>query len=952
MPGPLDEWQERLDRHFKELAASRSTTGFPIFALEHGLSSGEVAEIAAQLHSQLKNGQRLSPYWLLWVVYATEQGYGYDGHEYWVSFEENTPHWHERGRAHYLQTFFSKFQKAYNGVVPSGPWANWFKNIALPITHAILPRYLQFQFANALWEARYQLARMQNPTPAAAGKLLASNAWDASSRFQEFLEQEDLAGRIVLALLEQGTAQGQSPIYAPTLKRIVDDLVDVRRAGEWLKEARRVVADRFHGVDRSRPGYSFEQDGSGSRSSQPAEPPSVRPALLLRRSSATSWSAVADVPNFSGVARLNPELTQFLKTTRCTVAGTGDAMLPAGWTLYGQQKRIMKSWPQPGTPMIAFERQNAVLENILRGEGRFPQGPWVFRIANDGLAHEIVGRTVRPGQRYVVLSREPLNAAVSFATPTEIECEGVSGTALAMPDAIEPGETTELHRLGVLVSRNIRVWPAGLCVRNWDGEGYGDWLSTEAPCFAIAHDYAVDEYYVRLNSEPEITIEGTRAGQPIFVRLPPLPPGRHVLSVRAKRIGLSAGSAALRDLQGRVELKVRDPAPWKPGTTSHSGLAVSIDPPDPSLEAFWESNVRVSVLGPEGHEVTCSIALTGRNGVSVLSQEIGKFDLPVSGLTWSQRFKRFANDDSRAWKYLEASTGRFVIKGEELGEYALHLERDPKPVRWICRVASQATHVRLVDDTGQEKLAEAHFFPLKQPGVPRPLDCVSAMAGIAAEEPGGLFYCSQGEFHDALIVSSSRGGADFRDLLVEPDLNGLDSNTTRLLALIQLWHEARLAGSLAESRREHIVRSLLARLYVALCGSRWAHAEDAFLRNRLAQGSQQLERAIEAEARNSFPAALRHNHTQIVQNTSAGARWFAEVAQRYNVSNDPALCTFALRLASWPFGLAAIYGAEVTTLLARIPDNPVLMRGARLLALLSIADDRDHPTAYLPRWVW
>jgi hypothetical protein len=953
MPGALDEWQERLERHFSELAASRSGTGFPIFALEHGLTEAELQEIADLLHSHLAAGLRLFPHWLLWVVYATEQGYGYDGHEYWVSFEQETPHWHERGRPEYLRSYFSKFQKAYGGVVPSGPWAGWFRNIAWPITHAILPRYLQLQFARALYDARHQFARMPNPTPAAAGKLLASNAWDASSRFQEFLEQEELAGRIVLALLEQGTDQAQSPIYAPTLERIVADLGKVRSAGEWLKEARRVVADRFHGVDRSRPGYSFGQDDrSATRPVQAVEPPSVRPALLLRKSSATSWSVVVEVPNFSGVARLNPELTHFLKTTRCTVAGTGDAMLPAGWSLYGPQKRIMKSWPQSGAAMIAFERPNAVLENILRGECRFAQGPvWVFRVGNDGLAREITGRTVRPGQRYVLLSRDPLNTSIGFGTPTSIECEGVSGMTLAMPDAVEPGETAELHKLGLQVVRNIRVWPAGLCVRNWDGEGHGDWLSTEAPCFGIAHDYAVDEYYVRLNNDPEMTIAGTRAGQPIFVRLSVLPPGRHVLSVRARRVGLPIGSQALRDLEGRVELKVRDPTPWKPGTTSHSGLAVSVDPPDPTLDAFWEGNVRLSVLGPEGRDVSCSIALTGRNGVSVLSQEIGKFDLPVFGSNWSQRFKRFANDDSRAWKYLEASTGRFVISAEELGQYALHLERDAKPVRWICRIAHHATHVRLVDDTGLESVAEAQFFPLKQPGNARLLDTTSAMAGMVAEEPGGLFFASQGEHHDALVVSSSRGAVVFRDLVVEPELSGVESDITRLLALVEIWHQARLAGPLAESRRELIARRLLACLYAALCGQRWGQAEGLFFRNPQTHDSQQLGRAIEA-GRASFAVVLRQDHAKMAQGTSSGARWFGEVAARYDVCDDPALCAFALRLASWPVGLGAAYGKEAPGLLARIQENPILMRGARIVALLSIAADRDHPTAYLPRWVW
>jgi hypothetical protein len=51
MPGALDEWQERLERHFSELAASRSGTGFPIFALEHGLSphSPDEAHIEAPI---------------------------------------------------------------------------------------------------------------------------------------------------------------------------------------------------------------------------------------------------------------------------------------------------------------------------------------------------------------------------------------------------------------------------------------------------------------------------------------------------------------------------------------------------------------------------------------------------------------------------------------------------------------------------------------------------------------------------------------------------------------------------------------------------------------------------------------------------------------------------------------------------------------------------------------
>lgn len=948
MSGPLDDWQERLSRHFNGLVEKRAASGFPIFALEHDLTSQELKELGGLLHAYLRGNQRLSAYWLLWVIYATEQGYGYDGHEYWISFEQNTPHWHGRGRAEALRSYFERFQRTHNGVIPSGPWASCFRNIAWPITHAILPRYLQYQFASALYDARYQLARMHSPTPAVAGKLLANNAWHATSRFREFLEQEELAGRLALVLLDYGTTQGRSPIYEPTLKRIVDDLSRIRRAGEWLKETRRFVADRFHGVDRSS-GVHIREDAS-IRPISPQELPNVRPALLLRRSTESTWTVIADVPSFGALARQSPELGRFLKSTRCTLAGTGGAMLPAGWTLYGSQKRVLKSWPQRGTLMISFEKSNSLLENILGHECRFDRGPiWLFRIASDGLAYEVTSRTVRAGQRYIVLSREPLSHNLTFAVTANIQCDGVVALSLNMPrDGIETDDTAELRKLGIEVSRNIRLWPAGLCIRNWDGEGHGDWLTTEKPCFGIVHDYAVDEYFIRLDGGSELMVDGARAGEPIFVRLQSLPPGRHSLSVRAKRIGLPAGSRALKDLEGRIEIRVRDPAPWKPGTTAYSGLAVTIDPPEPTLDTFWEGGVRVSVLGPEGHDVTCSVSLTGRNGSDLLSENIGKFGLPITYSNWSKQFKRFANDDARAWKYLDASKGRFVIKGEELGEFTLLLERDAKPVRWLCRNTQQAVQARLVDDTGRDTVPGVRFFSFRQPGKAQSLDIAEATNGIQVSEPGGLFFAYQDELGDILVISSTKR-AMLTELIITPDTGSLGSDLKELIALIDLWHRARVAGPLAENRRDNVVRCLITRLYAVLCGSRWASAETSFFANPRSEHYTQLEQAIETHG---FPAVLRHNRALISQGTSAGARWFADAAQRYNVCTDARLAKFALRVASKPFDLSRGYGEEVPALLDSVAKIPILMRSARYVALLSIADDPESPIYCLPRWTW
>ena len=142
-------------------------------------------------------------YWLLWTVYASEAGYGYTGDEYWPSFERQTPNWVYQDRPK-LKSWFRRFQQSFNGVVPSGPWAEHFSIIAWPITHALLPRYLQRQFARLLYDLRFRLASASLDA-GSIGRLLAAHASHASTRFQAFLEQEELTGQIVAALLQGET---------------------------------------------------------------------------------------------------------------------------------------------------------------------------------------------------------------------------------------------------------------------------------------------------------------------------------------------------------------------------------------------------------------------------------------------------------------------------------------------------------------------------------------------------------------------------------------------------------------------------------------------------------------------------------------------------------------------------------------------------------------------------
>lgn len=951
MPQTLEAWQTKMERHFADLAASRAVTKLPIFALEHPLQASELQEISGLLRSRLAANQPLPPHWLLWVVYATEQGYAYDGHEYWDSFEHLTPRWRDYASRHQLKQWFIKFHKTYNGIVPTGAWADWFSIIAWPIRHAILPKYLQLQFAEALYGLRFKLARLETLQPQEVGRLLASNTWNASTRFREFLQQEELAGRILLALLNRQISD-QSPIYAPTLSRIVSDLEVVHKAREWLKEARHAI-DQFKGVGRGSGYAPVQREQAPNSSAIDANLLRMRPSLLLRRVDRMNWSVILDIPDFSGIAAINAELAEFLKTTRCQVSGEG-IWHPAGWLLSGSQRRALKSWPAGDQPVLKFERPNGIIDNILNADFRISPIPiWLFRVGDDGLARQIVGLTVRPGYRYVLVTRDPLPAQSEMLQSCAMQCARATATLITLPESLSADDISTLQSLHLQINRTIRAWPAGLVARSWDGEGYSEWLTTEAPSFGVTHDHPVSAYHMSLDNGLDLIVQARNPGQPTFVQIPQLPPGRHQLRLRAQRTGPAPTPEALKDLEGIITLDVRDPIPWRPGTTAYSGLLVSVEPAYPSLDFFGEGSVAVSVQGPEGRQVLCRIALTNRAGTEILSHEIGKFDLPLGANLWATKLAQFLGNDGHAWKFQEATSGLLTIGNDELGQFSLRLERDLRPIRWVCRNAHHATQVRLIDDTGAEAPAMSFFRSFLHPAITSPLSDTDAPLGVSVADPGGLYEARNPSANDALIVSTPHVQGGLQGLLINPNQSDFTALTGRdLLEVLNVWTSARLAGPLAANRRDRVVRALFQAFYAKLCGDRWANAEQVYLSNPSApNATDQLQRLFERQSA-GFNVVLRRDFQNMETGTGAGTNWFADVANRYGLCSESEVCELALRVASQPIELLKEPEDKFNSIFGRLAELPELMRGARLVALCSIVAAGNAATQLTPSWKW
>ncbi len=168
---------------------------------------------------------------------------------------------------------------------------------------------------------------------------------------------------------------------------------------------------------------------------------------------------------------------------------------------------------------------------------------------------------------------------------------------------------------------------------------------------------------------------------------------------------------------------------------------------------------------------------------------------------------------------------------------------------------------------------------------------------------------------------------------VEPRFRELPGSAQALAGsfrLLGLWRDARLSGFLAGVRHRQVIDAVVDALRTVLCGKNWAKAETRF-KEQPASPSSRESLSTYVDRHTDFGTVLRHR--SIADGTARQtAAWFVNAAARSNVCRDRDLSEFALRLASQPLIAADHPGLEA--LLAKLANNPAILRGARLLTLL------------------
>jgi hypothetical protein len=940
MPTDLAQWNERLSQHFAELRkVRRRSEDLPLFALEHGLNQTEIQDLSEAVRRQIQNLGPIRAHSLAWIVYAAEIGYRYSGDEYWQTFETATPGWVLRGDRSWVRARFRAFHSEFGGAEPTGAWAEHFSIICWPITHAILPRDLQQQLARILYELRHSFSKDLLESPMSLGEAIATRSWNATARFQKFSQETALVGQIAAALLVQPDAGADTLIYRATLQRIGQDVERERLGREWLKDARRFAQERarIRGLAVGCP-----RDAATQRNPEDARAQAValgiEPRMLLRPTDAArgSWEVSLEIPDLSHLLYKFPATGSILSNSRCVVAGAAGRPLARGRCLHGPQRVALSRWPRSDEVLLQFEPSQPLLEFLLRTDCLMRPAPfWLFKIATDGLAYEMRSRRVRAGDSYVLVALGNTPSTCTHVRPIELNCKGVIGALLELPDALSSEWEAELRRLGITQAKSIEVWPAGLAATVWDGEGYVEWLASEQPCLAIRCDHTVDELSVSSTKDDVLQISDIRAGEPIFIELPRLTVGLHKISFTARRPEVVAAEA-IGDLE--VLMRVRETRPWSPGISPHGPLSVEVDPPAPTLEQFWEGQMEISVRGPTGTPIKCRVSmLTSGSDFLSFTRLLPPLNLPATSEQWQRHFGKHLRELKDCQRiYDDARRCDLEFLAEEFGAFTLACEREFKPLRWAIRRSADGQIAKLYEDLGAEDKPVVSRIAFERPCEIEPLE---AKTEYSVPTTGSLYLARLHEFSAAIILGPIVH--TFEDLEFTPTFTNMDRSVQTILRMLEcssIWAAARLPGDIfSAQKRRKVLRAIASHLSYVIGEGGWADAEAAASTGS-SEGLIRLRRAISnnrdaAEIGSALSVELatlsKMTKDARVDKFAALAKLFLQLA----FADHRWLSEMALRLASHPMGVEAWAGDRLKEGITKLLERPTLIRAARFLVL-------------------
>jgi hypothetical protein len=929
----LLETEERLRDHFRRLAASKKLAGgdIPSFALEHPLNEIERRKLGKALSDRLRNDRVLSPrFCASWVVHATEQGYEFEGLQYWTTFANQTPNWEQYGDRNTLKKLFKQFASEFSGVKPKGVWATHYPYISWPVTNAIVPKDLQLRLAQSIYQARNRLTYFVGRSHESLGSLIREHSYYASTRYAHFLEQTELVGQIVHALIQQDN--DHALIRSSSLTRIVEDLSTRTQAREWLSDARssykrakvRLLA---HGKVGSEDTVSDEISGQDKK-----QPPRLQSfQFTIHRTNDDQLKVWLTPPSFQAMCGEHLGLRAVLETSRLTVDCHGDRSSPARSLLSSTPREwSLCRWPADGERIIAFTPPLPALESILTGDLTFPAATvWIFLIHDDGYATLCREPVVHADASFLIAARDH-TAIAHLGTSVTIQCDGIAVVRVVIPKMISLELIAQLKAAGIGTRRHISIVPAGLYPRRWSEDGESEWLTSESIMLAVEHQPDIAILGLAINNDVEqlITLPDTETA---LVSLGHLAAGDHTLRLNA--YSRSDLGDATHEAHATLHLLVRAPSPWVPSRITTEELVVTSSPVHPSVDDLLSGRLIVSAEGMPGMHVRCRLILTNGNGDKGIDHELFKLPLPFAETTWSQHLESFLNEHANDREFLAMTEGCLEFESVHFGIHRISLAARQQPLRWALERARNGGVLTLTNDgVGEDVVALAHY-PFINPLRELPVNFRSALSGIDVAKERGLFVARLSTSCQAVAIGPPQ--PEGLSTLVEPlDSTCWDDHTdvATIIEQYNLWNLARASNGLSRLRQMQVLRSIRRHVHRLIFGAQWISSEEQLPDSPNENDWDRLERAVDPYGPISYAISLSRGwssqrnsnespeqlHRRISLAYKLSLEHSADIATAWHLAND---------LAKLPSG------PSIDIESTKFKKFATLARGARLLYL-------------------
>lgn len=932
----LEHFQCELDAHFRTLRARRHALNppAPVFALEHGLAEHDLrllrdAVIAAHRECALARASRGT--WLPFVVHAAEVGYVYDGVEFWPIYLRATPGWqdseYERDR---VRDWFKKFVAEYDGAVPQGAWATTFRKIAWPITHAVLPRYLQVQLARMLYDYRTGWPSLLDD-PHALGVRLHSWSRHYGERLEKFCQNTELLGHVAVALLLSGEDERSPYIESTTLERLVASLNSERQSRRWLRDARRSAA-----TVRTR-NFQLASGASTRGAAGKRLPAATDPKLQLNRVDGV-WKAYAVLPDLKPLQHTLPIVYDELRKSRAVVAGARQ-VIPSGGLLFATAPVELASWPLPTQPFLQLQRASQEVNLLIADQCRTTSGPWWIFLRKAGEpAGEVKGKFVRPGRSYCVVGAVNLAAPdVAWCEKTEIAVEGVHAYSLDVPATVSESESRALTAAGISVISDVSIRPVGVVASAWDGEGSVEWLAGEPALIVIYAQHAPHICRLTINGDPYY-VEWPPGQTELFLALDGLAVGTHEVMVT---VGDPEGDGRRAD--GTLVVTIRDPEVPTEGASLGERIRLRTSPAQPSLPELWDGRASVEVDGPEG--VTAELLIRLFNDAD---RELGSLRrnmrLPVSGADWRRQFRSLREAAELARHYDEADVAELSLSRSGIGFASLTCERGFRGLRWVVttRHRDGGYAARLIDRTDGEPVT-VEFYSVEQPVLAEKQPAEKEFVGPPR---GGLLWASNGQQVAGQIIPP-----DPNQLLrigpAEPLIlvaNKSPAEVNKLMRQHRLWKDAELpAHPFGVRERQRVLDALTRALVGLIAGGRWARFEEQIVGVPPSEiDLNQAQSLVGDSAPQRAAAKSIATHLWQWDSSEALIRGFADaiagLAAACGITHATTVARFLLQLSSSPGELLDWDEAKREKYMRIVLNDPVLIRAARFAVLGTVEE--------------